>query len=84
MRGKETIRAWLETSHDRIQDITLGNRHIDGDGSAAYKIATFRTRYIADGSTDVLTAMGWHLWVMRRDDQGTWRVEVVAWSVVES
>ena len=74
----------LETSRDRIQDIQVSDVAVDGDGLGAYKIANFRTRYVPDGSTEGVTVTGWHFWVLRRDAESTWRVAVVAWSLIES
>lgn len=84
IRGKAAVRAWLETSSDRIEDIRISNVAVDGDGRGAYKIANFRTQYVPYGSTEGITVTGWHLWVLRRDAESAWRVAVVAWSLLES
>ena len=84
IHGKAAIRAWLEKSRDRIEDIRISTVAVDGDGLGAYKIATFRTSYLPYGSTDSITASGWHLWVLQRDADSAWRVAVVAWSLLEA
>lgn len=81
--GKEAVRAWLDTVRDQISDIQVNDVKIDGDGLAAYRIASFCTRYMPNGSTETVTVSGWHVWVLRCDAGGIWRVEVVAWSLVD-
>lgn len=82
IRGKDAIRAWLATSRDHVQDISLTHVVVHGDGFGAHKIANFRTRYVPAGSADAVTIEGWHLWVLRRDADDSWRVHAVAWSLV--
>lgn len=84
IRGKAAIHAWLDKSRDHIQDIRVSTVAVDGDGLAAYKIATFQTCYVPYGSTEGITASGWHLWVLQRDAGSAWRVAVVAWSLLEA
>jgi ketosteroid isomerase-like protein len=83
IRGTAAIRAWLETSRDRVEDIRVSDRVVDGDGLAAYKIANFCTRYTPWGSPEAVTITGWHFWVLRRGPGLEWRVAAVAWSVVQ-
>lgn len=83
IRGRAAVRAWLERSSERIEDIRLSDVTVAGDGSTAYKTANFQTRWLPSGSTEVVTINGWHLWVLRRHGRFGWRVAVVAWSIVE-
>ena len=79
--GKGAIHAWLERSRNRVMDISLSSVAVDGDSREAYKIASYRTRFVPDGSTECSTVTGWHLWILRRDAASAWRVAVVAWSL---
>jgi ketosteroid isomerase-like protein len=81
LRGKAAIHAWLESSNDRVEYISLTDGTIEGADATAYKIANFETRYVPAGATAAVTIHGWHLWVLRRGESG-WQVAVVAWSVV--
>ena len=80
VRGKEAIRSWLEGSRDRIVEIRLDHVTVVGDGNGASRMANFTTRYIPPESVESATVAGWHLWMLRRDEDSTWRVTAVAWS----
>jgi ketosteroid isomerase-like protein len=82
--GKAAVRAWLIGPAARIEDLYLSNVRIDGDGSVAYKIADYQTRYVPDGSAPPVTSAGSHVWMMRRGADSTWRVALVAWSFAEA
>lgn len=81
IQGKAAIRAWLETSRDRLEDVRVSDVAVGGDGLQAYKLANFRTRYVPYGSSDAVTVRGWHFWVLRRQAGSAWRVAFVSWSV---
>jgi len=83
LRGKAAIRTWLVGPPTRIEDLRLSNVRIDGDGSIAYKVADYQTRYVPDGSTHPVTSAGSHVWVLCRGADSAWRVALVAWTVVE-
>jgi uncharacterized protein (TIGR02246 family) len=83
VRGKAAVRAFLAGPPARIEELHVSNVRIDGDGSIAYKVADYQTRYVPDGSTDSVRSSGSHLWVLSRGAGSTWRVTLVAWTVVE-
>ena len=83
VRGKTAVRAWLAEPLARIEDLHVSNVRIDGDGSIAYKVADYQTRYVPDGSTHPVTNAGSHVWVLCRGADSTWRVALVAWTFVE-
>ena len=76
--GKVAARELLAEPGVEIQDIQTDDISIHGDGSLAYKTCTYRTRYTADGSVELSTAAGTHLWILRKTD-GVWRVALVTW-----
>ena len=83
LRGKAAVRAWLVEPPARIEDLHISNVRIDGDGSMAYKVADYRTRYVPDGSSSPITSAGSHVWVLCRGADSTWRVALVAWTFFE-
>jgi ketosteroid isomerase-like protein len=83
LAGKTAIRTWLKHPKARIEEIRLSNVKIHGNGSLAYKVADFCTRYVPTGSSSSETIMGNHLWILRRAPQSFWQVTLVAWTVFE-
>lgn len=79
VRGKEAIRSWLEGSRDRIVEIRLDQVSVVGRGNGASRMANFATRYVASGSSETASVAGWHLWMLRKDEDTVWRVTAVAW-----
>lgn len=84
IRGKAAIRTWLEGSRDRIVDIRLDYVILEGGDAGAYRMANFTTTYVASGSSEAATIAGWHLWMLRRENDSEWRVTAVAWSIASS
>lgn len=78
--GKEEVREYLTQQHVRVLAIDAPLDSVEGNGSIAYLITNYRTRYITEGHSDVKhEAKGTHLWILRNEDD-VWRVAVVTWS----
>ena len=76
--GKEAARELLAEPSVEIREIQTADLRIRGSGSFAYKTSTYRTRYAADGSSEVRVTSGTHLWILRKTD-GEWQVALVTW-----
>lgn len=80
--GRLAIRQWLNAhppSH--IQRVEIVGLEISGVGPFASKLAHFRTILKGEDGATVEVVTGSHGWLLQRDDQGTWRVAVVAWTI---
>ena len=77
--GKAEIAKYLATHHGKLETIDVTDPFVEGNGSIAYLMSNYRTRYIAHGLSEVQEATGTHLWVLRKvgDD---WLVAVVTWN----
>ncbi len=78
LAGKEAARELLSEPGVEIREIQTADLRIRGSGSFAYKTSTYRTRYAADGSSEVRVTSGTHLWILRKTD-GQWQVALVTW-----
>jgi uncharacterized protein (TIGR02246 family) len=79
--GRTAIREWLASQPAaEIRRIDIRNLTIAGSGVLAVKTAGFVTTVAAIGG-DAQVFHGSHVWVLRRDEAGVWRVAVVAWLV---
>jgi ketosteroid isomerase-like protein len=81
IRGKDAIGRWLEASCDRVEDIQVTRVALGGHASWACKVATFRTRYVPNGSTEAAILTGWHVWILRPCAESRWCVTMVVWSL---
>ena len=82
IRGQGAVRAWLAGRPPVVlEDITVTHLEVQGAGSLGYKVADFRTRFRPASSLTGQTARGSHLWVLREEAPGAWRVVAVTWSL---
>lgn len=82
LRGRQAIRCWLSGPRVLIDEIEISRLAIAGGGRVAWKTCDFVTvSRSADAATSTVTR-GSHLWILRRQDDGQWRVVVVTWRLV--
>ncbi len=82
LRGAQAIRSWLSGPPVPIEKIELSNLAIAGDGRVAWKTCDFVTVSHAVGAAASTVCRGSHLWILRREDDGEWRLVVVTWTLV--
>ena len=80
LRGRQTILNWLSGPPVQIHDLRLSNLEIAGDGRVAWKTCEFVTTYQLNGAHPTVD-QGSHLWILRKDDHGVWRVVVATWTL---
>jgi ketosteroid isomerase-like protein len=76
--GRKTIGAQISSGSERVENIEIGDRSIRGSNDIAYLTAWYKTKLSSaqNGSRQIL---GSHVWILK-NDAGTWRVTLVAWS----
>jgi ketosteroid isomerase-like protein len=82
LRGSRAIRTWLSGPPVLIDEIEISNLAIAGDGRVAWKTCDFVTVSRAAGAGRSTVSRGSHLWILRRQDDGEWRVVLVTWTLV--
>lgn len=82
LRGRQAIRRWLSGPPVLIEEIEISGLAIVGDGRVAWKTCDFVTVSRAAGAVSPTVSRGSHLWILRRQDDGEWRVAVVTWTLV--
>jgi ketosteroid isomerase-like protein len=82
LRGREAVRRWLSGPPVLIDEIEISRPAIAGDGCVAWKTCDFVTVSRAAGAASSTVSRGSHLWILRRQDDGAWRVVVVTWTLV--
>ena len=80
MRGRQTILHWLSGPSVRVQEVSLSNLEITGDGSVAWKTCEFVTTFALNGETAPVTERGSQLWVLHKNDAAEWRIVVATWT----
>jgi ketosteroid isomerase-like protein len=81
--GAPAILHWLEDqTAGTVQRIDIDHLEITGIGSFACKLATFRTTLQNPADAGAAVVTGTHTWLLQRDDGGSWRIGVVAWTIV--
>ena len=83
MRGRQTILQWLSGPSVRVQEVSLSNLEIRGEGGVAWKTCEFATTYVLNGDSAPITERGSQLWVLHRTDAGEWRIVVATWTTIE-
>ncbi len=78
--GKEAIIRYLSENNAILKDIQVEDLVIRGSGSLAYLTSNYRTRFVDAGGSEIQVATGTHLWILRRSEDGRWRVAIVTWS----
>jgi uncharacterized protein (TIGR02246 family) len=77
LEGREAIRASLDEGFcDILIDFTIDNVRVEGQGDLAYAWDTFVTTAVVGG--DTITAEGNWLGVVRRQPDGSWKIEIDA------
>src|SRR3990172_6269755 len=78
--GKEAIAQYLHDNAVDLKDVRISDVVIRGSNSVAYLISGYRSRFVANGASDMQEATGTHLWVLQKTGEGMWQIAVVAWS----
>ena len=73
--GKEAARPLLAHLGMRVVDIQKEDLEVWGCGDIAYKTSKYTTRLVTEDTEQVVR--GTHLWVLRRLDNGEWKVALV-------
>ncbi len=76
--GKEGVSLLVHTGTE-IVDIQTTDVEICGSGDVAYKTSKYTTRFVAEGTDSEHVARGSHLWILRKQDNGEWKVALVTW-----
>ena len=77
LEGREAIRASLDEGFcDILVDFTIDNVRVEGQGDLAYAWDTFVVTAVVGG--DTITAEGNWLGVVRRQPDGSWKIEIDA------
>jgi ketosteroid isomerase-like protein len=80
--GRLAIRQWLNAQPPaHVQRVEIVGLEISGVGPFACKLARFRTILSGEDDAAVEVVTGSHGWLLQRDDEGAWRVAVVAWTI---
>lgn len=79
LEGRDAVRRLLAGGTARIQDLSAHDVRVRGHGRLAYKTCRYRTRYQMGADGPVETAAGHHLWIVGKDMDARWRVQLVTW-----
>ena len=82
LRGRDSIRAWLSGPPEAIEAIEISGLTMSGDGRIAWKTCDFVTVSRSTGDAISTSTRGSHRWILRREDDGEWRVVVVTWTLL--
>jgi uncharacterized protein (TIGR02246 family) len=78
--GKEAIAQYLSDSTVGLKDVQSRDVVICGSGSVAYLTSAYHTWFVVEAGSEIQEATGTHLWILRKNGDGAWRVAVMAWS----
>lgn len=81
LKGRQTILKWLSGPPVEIHDLRIANIVVEGEGRVAWKTCDFVTTYQPAGDRLPSIDRGSHLWVLRKGDDGAWRVAVATWTL---
>ncbi len=75
LRGRQAISSLWSIEDPRIASIDNSDVEIAGSDATAVKVARFETRFAVQGdSTTPQPVSGYHVWILRRNEGGEWRV----------
>lgn len=78
--GKDVAAKFLAADETTVKDIRIEDLVIRGSGSVAYITARYFTKFALSSSEQTHEATGLHLWILRRTEEGTWQIEILAWT----
>ncbi|HEX6728469.1 MAG TPA: DUF4440 domain-containing protein [Pyrinomonadaceae bacterium] len=84
LKGKEAITAYISANTVGLKDVQISDVEISGTGTLAYLTSRYCSQFSAEGFPETQQATGTHLWILRKESDGIWRVAVVAWSAWET
>lgn len=85
LSGKEAIASYLTENPVDLKDIQAKDLVIRGTGSVAYLTSSYHTWFKLPDDPKTQDAKshestGTHLWIVRKNESGAWRVAIVTWS----
>jgi uncharacterized protein (TIGR02246 family) len=84
LETKDAISKYLNASTVEVKDIQIKDLEVRGSDTVAYLIANYHSRFLIEGEAEPQESTGTHLWILRKESEGIWRVAVVAWSAWET
>ncbi len=82
LRGHEAVAGWLKIqSSFVIESLDTLRVNIEVSGNLAVKTAEFQTTLRASRDAEAKAISGTHLWTLRKEQNGQWRVTSVGWSI---
>lgn len=80
--GRASILDWLDGHPPAaLLRVDIDGVTISGAGPFGCKVAGFRTTFEEPAGGGARTISGTHVWLLRRDDAGAWRIAVVSWTI---
>jgi uncharacterized protein (TIGR02246 family) len=78
--GREAVANYLDAIKAEIKEVEITDLWIRGSDSVAYLTSNYRSRFLTEGISEMHEVTGTHLWLLRKEQRGDWRVAVVTWS----
>jgi len=78
LRGRQAISSLWSIEDPQIASIDISDVEISGFDATAIKVARFETRFAAQGEP----VSGYHVWILRRNEGGEWRVAFFTWTLL--
>lgn len=82
LRGRAAVAEWLRHQPPFIIDsLDISGLLLEISGDLAVKTADFQTTLRSTADAESRTVSGTHLWTLRKQSDGSWRVIGVCWSI---
>ena len=79
VKGRAALEAWLEPF--TVTAFTRNLLEIDGRYGLAYARGTHSITYTAEGMPEPISETGKHVWVLRKQEDGSWRIAIHIWNI---
>ncbi|MGD2217242.1 MAG: SgcJ/EcaC family oxidoreductase [Gemmatimonadales bacterium] len=74
MQGRDAWLAWVESMGIAVTELSLDVVEIDGRGDLAYARLAYSEAFTVEGAAEPVEEAGKCLWMMRKQDDGSWRL----------